>query len=255
MVVACWSDTVEPVRISRIVACGLAEIGIYFLVLRFAWMFKLEEAWLPYIAHGIAALAAGAVIVRVGSGARYEPIAGALFGIALLAAISFASPRTFGWIALRSDAKWFVTIAIAAGSAVLAEIGARTKGGASGGLGIVMVLSTGVASCLIFLGGRVWFTLVGHAENLPITIVSVCLLGVIAAFVVQWVVLAERIVACASGTGTLILWQVIELTRRTTSLTPELVYFLIPIAVSLIGSYAAAKLRPRVVDDTLTAFD
>lgn len=67
---------------------------------------------------------------------------------------------------------------------------------------------------------------------------------------------AERIVACASGVGILILWQVIELMRGAArGLTPDIVYFIIPVAVSLIGSYAAATLRPRVVDDTLTAFD
>jgi hypothetical protein len=261
MAAACSSDaTVGAVKLSRILACGLALIGAYFFVLRVAWLIELDDEWVPYAAHALAAMIAGAVIVRQGRGARLEPVVGAIVGIAILGVVSATSPRTFGWVALRSGAPWLVALAIAAGSVLLAELGARLsrRDDAGGGVGATMILSTAVAFCMVYLGGRILFTLIGSGETAAMLFAIVCVQSVFSGFVVQWVVPRARIVACASGIAILVLWQTVELVRSPVgrSMNGELLYLLIPIAAALLGSYTAAQMKPRAgVDTALDAFD
>lgn len=251
--------SVDAVKLSRILACGLALIGGYFFLLRAAWLIHLDEEWVPYAAHALAALIAGAVIVRQGRGGRFEPVAGVILGIAILALVSTVSPRTFGWVAHRSSAPWLVALAIAGGSALLAELGARLsrRDDAGGGLGATIILSTAVAFCTVYLGGRLVFTLLGSSETAAILLAIICIQSVFAGFVVQWVVPRIRIVACASGIAILVMWQTLELVRGPVgrTLNGELLYLMIPIAAALLGSYTAAQMKPRTVDDTLSAFD
>jgi len=248
------------VKLGRILACGLAQIGAYFLVLRLAWMIRIDDDWLPYAAQAAGALIAGAVIVRQGRGARFEPAAGAFVGVAIVALISAVSPHTFSWVATRSDAPWPIGLAIMAGSLVLAEVGARLSrqhADEGGGLGAVLILGTAVNSCSIHLGGRIFQTLLDREVGMAVIIGTICVEGVLAAFLVQWVVPRTRIVACASGTAIVMLWQVVEMVRGPFGIriTPEVLYVLFPITTALFGSYTAVQTKPHVVDRTLEAFD
>lgn len=242
-------------RVARVVVCAVAVLGAFLLVLRVAWLAGYEPTWLPYLAHAVGGVIAGAVIARQGPFPRTDAVLGGILGVAMLAAVAFISPRTFGWIAVRSSQPSLTAAAIAFGTGATTSLGAWLGGSAprAGALSIVM-LSTCTAMCLVLFGTRVAGTLLG-TEGTTWMVIETSLLAFVAGFATQSIVSTERLVACASGVAVLFGVQVLgSALKSQVDFKIDTFLLLAPILVGLIGARAGWALRPRA-ESSLAAFD
>jgi len=111
----------------RWIAVGaISIVGAYWLIVFGLVGIRFSDAWLPYMAHALAASLVG-VIMMLHAPVRpwREPaIAGAL-GVVLIAVLVLALPHaTFGWVAARTSSPWLVALGLAALSGLFAFAGA-----------------------------------------------------------------------------------------------------------------------------------
>ena len=209
----------------------------------------------PYTAQPLGAFVAGAALARQGTRHRFEGFVAAVLGIAILAAVSFASPSTFGWIAARASHPWPTVFALALACGASGQAGSSLAYGRGGGVSIG-VLSTAVTSALLLLGTRVVTTLVHGMVTLDQTSMFAIVYGcaIVAGFAVQSVVPLANAGACASGAAILIAVQVIDAEMRGGH-TEGLVWLLFTVAAAFVGALAAQRLRPRPQPPVAAAFE
>jgi hypothetical protein len=144
-----------------IIACTLAAIGGFFVLLQVVWLAKLEPVWLPYPAQIAGALLAGVALSTVVERRTHRGamIAGVL-GVGILAVISYALPHAIMLTAARgAHAVWLLPLLVVA-SGLACTLGSHVPGMAHGvGVAIAAAL---VAACTIQLGGSL-----AHACGLP----------------------------------------------------------------------------------------
>jgi hypothetical protein len=233
---------------SRIVVWGLAVIGAYFFVLRIAWLLELDGDAVAYGAHAVGALIAGAAFARIPArttGPRFEAFVAGVAGMAILAAIAFASPRTYGWIAMRASPSWLYALAIIVATGALTQLAADLARGPAHTAAIVVV-ATAVTTCLVLLGARVAATLhlVSSSSNTQ-TIIAMAVLALLAGFAVQSIVAGVRPIACGCGAAVLIAWQLIEITAKShEAFDRTIVLLALPVLAGFIGARLATQLFP-----------
>ncbi len=189
------------------VACALAVIGAFFVVLQTAWMLKLEPEWLPYVALPLGALLAGLALGRTASASQLAALLGGVVAVALLAFITYALPRAFKLTAARSSHAIILVPVVAIASGLACALGARVPAVASRvWLATVAAL---VAACTIQLGGRI-----GYTFGLPADPATLAVFGIVAAAaagaLVQTVVGGDGVRGIALGVLVLMLWSLLE---------------------------------------------
>lgn len=236
---------------SRVVVWALAVIGAYFTVLRLAWLLKLDGNAVAYGAHAVGALIAGAAFARIPartSGPRYEPFAAGVAGMALLAVIAFASPRTYGWIAVRESPAWLYALAIILATGGLTQLGAELARGPSSKPALVVV-ATAVTACTVFLGVQLASTLelVSSRSNAQV-VIAMAVLALIGGFATQLVAPASYLGACGSGALVLVVLQLVEILVKGhgSGLDGSIILLALPILTGFIGARLATQLVPEI---------
>jgi hypothetical protein len=202
----------ETTRLSwRWIAVGaISVVGAYWLIVFGLVAIQFPDAWLPYMAH---ALAASIVGVTMMLHAPFRPwrepaIAGAL-GVVVLAVIMLALPHaTFGWVATRTAQPWLVALGLAAMSALFAFAGAvlmrRTSLSKPSTIAVVMlsaVVVTGVSIVLAQTLSGLGVSLEQTGQRVSPMLLVTALIGMMSgSFVTQSVVKDRRPWACSVGT-------------------------------------------------------
>lgn len=222
-------------------------IGAYFMVLRIAWLLKLDGDAVSYGAHVVGALIAGAAFARSPArraGPRYEAFAAGVAGMVLLAVIAFASPRTYGWIAVRASPSWLYALAIILVTGALTQLGAGLARGPAHKAALVVV-ATAVTACTVFLGSQIATTLglVSSRSNSQV-VIAMAVLALIGGFATQLVAPAAYQIASGSGALVLVAWQLFEtLVKNHSRVDGSIVLLALPILTGFIGARLAAQLR------------
>jgi hypothetical protein len=140
-----------------------------------------------------------------------------------------------------------LALATIVATGVASHVGAWLFGARAGSTAWLVVFAGAVSACMVFLGGRVAYAAGLVSLTVASATIASCVCAAIAAFATQWVVLAHRPVACASGILVAMGVYVLGVVLNGTPLDNTLVLCL-PIIASLVGAQAAAVLRPKPVD-------
>lgn len=193
-----------------VVACALAVIGAFFLVLQIAWAFELEPTWLPYPAQLIGAVLAGFALASSSpTKSLREPLIGGVLSVVTLATITIVLPKAFLLTAAQSTQKWVVLPALAATCAVACASGAWLASRAGSSRGAVAVTVAMIAACTIQLGGRVVFAL-GVAPDQDLLLVFAFAFAFLAGAITQKLVDIESFGWAAAGGAALVLWSIVR---------------------------------------------
>jgi hypothetical protein len=104
----------------------LSVLGAFLLVVKLYAFLPVEVEWLPYVAHVLGALLAGAALVGATPSRSWrDGAAGGALAIILLGLVSFGVPRAFLWIPARTSTPWLVVGAILVASSGFSGLGAR----------------------------------------------------------------------------------------------------------------------------------
>ena len=231
--------------IKRVLVGAIAAIGAFLFLIVLTSVASFERSWLPYVAEPLGALIAGGALARQGSGHRFEAPAAGVLSVAMLAAVAFTSPNTFGWIAIRSAHPWPIALALALGCGAAAYAGARAAYG-KGGLLSIIVLSTAVGSGMLLFGSRVVISIATHAFSIGSTGADVLLYAcaVIAGFAVQAVVPLVNAGACASGVAILLAIRVVDESSRGHDIGGALWTVVFTLAAAFVGALIEQRVRP-----------
>jgi hypothetical protein len=241
----------------RVVVGAIAALGGYLFLVRLGETAKLDEFWLPYVAELTGALIAGGALARIGTRRRFEAFATGVVSVVIVGTVAFVSPRTFGWVAARSDHPWPTAFALAIGCGIFAHLGAWLAYG-RGGLASIVVFSTGVSTALLLFGARIVAvlvtTVVAIKDPTAVGIVILLAMGFLAGFAVQSVVPLLNAGACASGTAILLGWQVIEAEMHGHR-SDGFLWVVLTVAAAFGGAFAAQAVRPKSREPDTAAFD
>src|SRR5262245_9167237 len=118
-------ETLAPMSKRWIAVGAIAAIGAYWLCVFALVAIRFDDAWLPYMAHALAASGVGATMMFHAQLRPWrEPAIAGVLGIAVMAVLMLALPHaTFGWVATRSSHPWLIALGLATFSAVFAFAG------------------------------------------------------------------------------------------------------------------------------------
>lgn len=231
--------------VKRVVVGAIGAIGAFLFLIVLTSVARFERSWLPYVAEPLGALIAAGALARQGTGHRFEALAAGVLSVVLIAAVAFASPSTFGWVAIRSAHPYPIAIALALACGVAAHAGALASYGHGRWLSIV-VLSTAVGSGMLLFGSRVVTSFAAQAFAVGSTASELLLFACafVAGFAVQSVVPLANAGLSASGVGVLIMVRVIDEEARG-HVTNGLLWLLLTVAAAFVGALAAQAFRPK----------
>jgi len=241
--------------VKRVVVGAIGAIGAYLFLVLVAGLAKFETSWLPYAAELVGALIAGGALARQGTRHRFEALVAGTLSVLIIGTVAFASPSTFGWVAVRAAYPWPTAVALAIGCGASGQAGAWLAYG-RGGLPSIVMLSTAVTSGLLLFGGRIVTSLAAHVmtvgSSTGMAILYVCAL--LAGYAVQSVVPLANAGACASGAAILIGLNVVA-TEMKGQHTGGLLWLLLAVAAAFAGAVAAQALRSKPHEDAASASD
>jgi hypothetical protein len=234
-------------RTSWIAVCALAVIGALFVALKLLWLLHVDYEWLPYPVHVVAAALAGLAMAKSSpSRSPWEPFAGGVVAVAVLAAVSFGLPKAFTLTAARVDHWWLVLPMIIAVSGLGCAGGAWLAGSSTSSRSVWIAVTAAMTSaCMILLGLDV-----AVAIGLPREVGAVIVATSIAAFVAgagtQTIVASERGAAIVAGVTAFIAFGIAEqvITKRTVELSIMMIVAMVaPILAAGVGARVAWRGR------------
>jgi len=230
--------------VTRVVVGAVAAIGAFLFLVVLAGVANWEPAWLPYVAEPFGALIAAGALARQGSADRREPMIAGTLSVVMIAVIAFASPSTFGWVAVRSAHPWLVATVLAIACGVGSYAGARAAHGRGGSVSIVL-LSTAVGSGMLLFFMRILGLVALRVFTLDSTALAtlLCLPAFVAGFAVQSVVPLANAGLCASGVGILMLIRIADGMSRGHMVADSPFWMLVMVAAAFIGALAAQGVR------------
>jgi hypothetical protein len=233
-------------RSAWIVVCALAVIGAFFLALKVLWLLHVEHEWLPYPVHVVAAALAGLAMVK-SSPMRswWEPFAGGVLGVGILAAVSFGLPNAFTLTAAHADHWWLILPVIAGASGLGCAGGAWLAGSTSSTFVWIAAIAAMTAACTILLGLDIAFA-IGLPKELGPVIIATTIAAFAAGAGTQAVVASESAGACVAGVTAFIAFGIVEqlITKRTVELSiVAIVAIFVPILAAGVGARIAWRSR------------
>lgn len=229
--------------VKRVVVGAIAAIGGYLFIIAIANLAKFETAWLPYAAELAGAFVAGGALARQGTRHERESLAAGLLSVVIVAAVAFASPHTYSWVAARSDHPWLVAVALLVGCGIACELGARVAYG-RGGMASLIVLSTTVSAGFLFFGTRLVTALFAHAitSDKALLLLPLYTCAFLAGLAVQAVTPIAHAGGCASGVAVNVGVVVIGLALGGQR-TDGTLWLILSVVAAFFGALAAQGVR------------